>query len=73
MRVVTLELILTGFPATIISNVRASLWVVEEEVGRAAEVLLTMSIVALAPVMDGRVTDGAESSLVGIQHELMVA
>lgn len=73
MGVVTLKFILTGLPAAIIPNVRATLRVVEEEVGRAAEVLLPMGIVAFAPVVDGGVADGAERRLVSVQHELMVA
>ena len=32
-----------------------------------------MSVVALAPVMDGRVTNRAERGFVAVEHELMVA
>ena len=32
-----------------------------------------MSIVALAPVMNGRVANRTKRRLVGIQHELMIA
>ena len=73
MGVFTIELVLAGLPATIFADVRTALRVVEEEVWRATEVLLTMCIVALAPVVNCRVVNWAERCLVGIQHELVIA
>ena len=52
MRVLTVELIFTILPAAIFRDIWTSLWIVEEEVGRTAEVLLPMRIVALTPVVD---------------------
>ena len=67
-----MELVLARLPAPVVADVRTALRIVEKEVGRPPEVLLAMRIVALRPVVDGRVADRAERCLVAIQHELMV-
>lgn len=71
--IVALELVLTAFPAAVVADVWTAFGVVKELVGRAAEVLLAVGVVALAPVVDGRVADGAERRLVAVEHELVVA
>ena len=50
----------------------ASLWIIEEKIGWSAEVLLPMCVIASRPVVDSRVADWAEGSLVAIKHELVV-
>jgi len=60
------QLVLASLPTAVIADVRTPLRIVEEEIGRPPEVLLTMSVVALRPVVDGRVADRAERSLVAI-------
>ena len=55
-----MKLVFAILPAAILANVRASLRIVEEEVGWPPEVLLPMCVVALGPVVDGRVADRAE-------------
>ena len=73
MCVVAVQFGLARLPAAVVTNVRAPLRVVEEKVGRAAEVLLAMCVVALAPVVDRRVTDGAERCFITVEHEFVVA
>ena len=70
--IVALEFIFTVFPAAIFSNVRTAFRVVKEEVGGTAEVLLAMCVIALAPVVDGRVTYGAKGCLVAVKHKFVV-
>ena len=50
----------------------ASLWIIEEKIGWSTEVLLPMCVIASRPVVDSRVADWAEGSLVAIKHELVV-
>ena len=68
-----MQLVFTIFPAAIIAYMRTALWVIEEEVGRPAEVLLPMRVVAFGPVVDSRVANRAERRLVAIEHELVVS
>ena len=72
MRVVALEFVLTGLPGAVLGYARTSLWVVEEQMWRSAEVLLPMSIVALAPVVNCGVAYWTEASFVAVEHELMI-
>ena len=58
--VVTVELILAVLPAAILTNMWASFWVVEEQIGRSSKVLLPMRVVTFRPVVDGRVANRAE-------------
>ena len=52
MRVLAFEVVLASLPASIIRYIRASLREIEEVVRWSSEVLLPMSIVAHAPVMN---------------------
>lgn len=45
--IVTVKLVLTTLPTTVLANVRAALRVVKEQIGWPAEVLLPMCVVAL--------------------------
>ena len=58
--VVTVELILAVLPASILANMWAPFWVVEEQIGRSSKVLLPMRVVTFRPVVDGRVANRAE-------------
>ena len=60
VRVVTVQLVLAVLPAAIVAYVRASLRVIEEEIWRPSKVLLPVRVVALGPVVDSRVANGAE-------------
>lgn len=72
VRVVALQLKLAAFPAAVLTDLRTPLGVVEEEVGWPTEVLLSMGVVALAPVVNRRVADRAERRLVAVEHEFVV-
>ena len=72
MRVFTLQLILAGIPGAIISDLGTALRIVKVEVRWSAEVLLPVCVVALAPIVDGRVTDRTEGCLVAIEHEFVI-
>jgi len=72
MCIVAIELGLTVFPTAILADMRTTLRIVEEKVGRPTEVLLPMCVVTLAPVVDGRVTNRTEGRLITVEHELMV-
>ena len=72
MGVFTLETVLTVLPAAILGDVRAPLGIVEELVRGSSEVLLSMSIVALAPIMDSGVAYRTEACFVAVEHELMI-
>ena len=72
VRVFTLQLILAGIPGAIISDLGTALRVVKVEVRWSAEVLLPVCVVALAPIVDGRVTDRTEGCLVAIEHEFVI-
>lgn len=72
MRVVAVQLVFAGLPAAIFADVWASLRVVEEEIGWPSKILLPVRIVTLGPVMNGRVANRAEGSLVAIEHELVI-
>ena len=63
----------TVLPASVIRDVRTFFWVVEEVVWWPSEVLLSVRVVAHAPVVDLRVVDGTERCLVAVQHELLKA
>ena len=52
MCVVAVQFRLARLPAAVVANVWAPLRVVEEKVGRATKVLLSMCVVAFAPVMN---------------------
>lgn len=67
-----MQLELAAFPAAVLADMRTAFRVVEEEVGRTAEVLLSMRIVALAPVVNGGVANWAEGCLVAVEHKLVI-
>ena len=50
--IVTVKFILARLPASIFGDSRTALRVVEKKIGRTAEILLAMRIVALAPIVD---------------------
>lgn len=71
--VVALQLILTRIPTSILAYMRTALRIVEKLVGRPAEILLAMCVIAFAPIVNGRVAYRAEGCLVAVEHELVVA
>ena len=56
-----MKLVFAVLPAAILTDVWASLGIVEEEIRWPSEVLLPVRIVTLGPVMDGGVADGCLS------------
>ena len=66
-----MQLVLTCLPTAVFAYVGTPFRIVEEQIGRAAEVLLTMRVVALAPVVNGRVVYWAERCFVAVKHELV--
>ena len=70
MRILALEVIFALLPASIVVDLWTSLWVVEVAVGRSAEVLLAMRVIAFTPLVF-LVDAGAKRSLVAVEHELL--
>lgn len=70
--VVALQLVLTRVPTAILADVRTTLRIIEKLIGRSAEILLAMCVIAFAPIMDRRVAYGTERRLVAVEHELVV-
>jgi len=70
--IVAIQLRLTVLPTAVFTDMWAPLGVIEEEIGWSAEVLLSVGVIALAPVMDCRVTNWTEGRLVTVKHELMI-
>ena len=60
MCIVAMELVFACFPASIFADVRASLGVIKEEIGRPSKVLLAVRVVTFGPVVDSRVANRAE-------------
>jgi hypothetical protein len=67
--VLAVQVLRTVLPTAIVVHVGALVEVVEVEVGRTAEVLLAVGIVALRPLVLF-IDVGAEAGFVGVDHEL---
>ena len=70
--VVTLQFIFAGLPTAVLSDVGTALRIIEELIGWSSKVLLSVCVVAVRPVVDGRITNRAEGSLVAVKHEFVV-
>ena len=52
VRVVAVQLVLARLPAPVLTDVRAALRVVKEEIGRSSKVLLSVRVVTFRPVVN---------------------
>lgn len=52
VRVIAVQLVLARLPAPVFTDVRATLRVIEEEIGRSSKVLLSMRVVTFRPVVN---------------------
>ena len=72
MAVLAVQVIATSLPAPILAYVLASLWVVVKRIRGSSEILLSVGIITLRPLMVLLVHQRAEGSLITVEHKLFV-
>jgi len=71
--VLAVQVIAASLPAAILANVLASLWVVVKRIRGPSEILLSMGVITLRPLMMLLIHQRAEGSLITVEHKLFVS
>jgi len=71
--VLAVQVIAASLPAAILAYVLASLWVVVKRIRGPSEILLSMGVITLRPLMMLLIHQRAEGSLITVEHKLFVS